>query len=152
MVSSLNTFRRRWMIHLYWGSFFKKDDAETRFSQTERVFLRFLEEQATPELTRGNRKSQFHEFTGESMLKVDSHYPSRGQWLQLPNSTARRRIQGGSSQDDGGRRANKKMPKVDNSRPVSLTFANLTFFSQPPLLHSALPLFRGISSRNICDL
>ena len=41
------------------------------------------------------RKSQFHEFTGESMSKVNSHYLPRSQWLQLPNPTARRRIQAG---------------------------------------------------------
>ena len=34
------------------------------------------------------RKSQFHEFTGELTSKVDSS----GQWLQLPNPNARRRI------------------------------------------------------------
>ena len=47
----------------------------------------------TTELTRGNRKSQLHEFTGELTSKVNSHYLSRSQWLQLPNSTARQRIQ-----------------------------------------------------------
>ena len=36
----------------------------------------------TPELTRGNHKSQFHEFTEESTSKVYSHYLSRSQWLR----------------------------------------------------------------------
>ena len=40
------------------------------------------------ELTRGHRKSQFHKFTGELTSKVDSHYLSRSQWLQLPYPTA----------------------------------------------------------------
>ena len=44
---------------------------------------------STPELTRGNRKSQFREFTEELMSKVDSHYLSRSQWRLLPNPTAR---------------------------------------------------------------
>ena len=39
----------------------------------------------TPELTRGNRESQFHEFLGGSTSKVNSNYRSRSQWLQLPN-------------------------------------------------------------------
>jgi hypothetical protein len=54
--------------------------------------LRVRPAATTPELTRGNRRSQFHEFTGELTSKVNSHYPSRNQWLQLPNPTARRRI------------------------------------------------------------
>jgi len=37
-------------------------------------------------------QSQFHEFTGELTSKVNSHYLSRSEWLQLPNPTARRRI------------------------------------------------------------
>ena len=37
----------------------------------------------TPELTRGNRKSQLHKFTGEWTSKVKSHYLSRSQWLHL---------------------------------------------------------------------
>jgi hypothetical protein len=48
----------------------------------------------TPELTRGNRKSQFYEFTGDLTSKVHSHYLSRSQWLQQPNPTARRIIWG----------------------------------------------------------
>ena len=47
---------------------------------------------STPELTRGNRKSQFYEFTGELMSEVNFNFLSRSQWLQQPNSTARRRI------------------------------------------------------------
>ena len=35
--------------------------------------------------TRGNRESQFHESTGELTSKVNYHYLSRSQWLQLPN-------------------------------------------------------------------
>ena len=42
-----------------------------------------------------NRKSQFHEQTGELTSKVNFQYLSRNQWLQLPNPTARRRIKGG---------------------------------------------------------
>ena len=49
----------------------------------------------TPEMTRGNRKSQFHEFTGELTSKVNFHYFSRSQWLHLPNPADRRRIYGG---------------------------------------------------------
>ena len=37
-------------------------------------------------------ESQFHEVTRELTSKVNSHYLSRSQWLQLPNPTARRRI------------------------------------------------------------
>ena len=44
---------------------------------------------ATPELTRGNHKSQFHEITGELTPHVNSHHLSCSQWLQLPNPTAR---------------------------------------------------------------
>ena len=47
---------------------------------------------ATLELTRGHRKSQFYESTGELTSKVNSHFLSRSQWLQLPNPTSRRRI------------------------------------------------------------
>ena len=47
---------------------------------------------SAPELTCGNRKSQFHEFAGELTSNVNPHYLSRSQWLQLPNLTARRRI------------------------------------------------------------
>jgi len=39
-----------------------------------------------PELTRGNRKSQFHGFDGELTSKVISNYLSRSQWLKLPDS------------------------------------------------------------------
>ena len=39
---------------------------------------------ATPELTRGNRKSQFQNFTGELTSKVNSHLLTRGQCPQLP--------------------------------------------------------------------
>ena len=49
---------------------------------------------ATPQLTRGNRKSQFHDCTGKSTSKVNFHHLSRNQWLKMPNSTARRRIEG----------------------------------------------------------
>jgi hypothetical protein len=38
---------------------------------------------STTELTRGNRKSQFHEFTGKLTSNVDFYYLSRSQWLQL---------------------------------------------------------------------
>ena len=48
--------------------------------------------QHTPELTRGNRKSQFQEFTGRFTSKVNSRYLSRSQWLQLPNLSASGRI------------------------------------------------------------
>ena len=41
---------------------------------------------------RGKRNSQFHEFTGKVTSKVNSHYLSRSQWLQLPNPTAHRRF------------------------------------------------------------
>ena len=34
------------------------------------------------------------------MLKVNSHYLSRSQWLQLLNPTARRRIEGGTGKAD----------------------------------------------------
>ena len=46
----------------------------------------------TLELTRGNRRSQFHKPSGGLASKVNSHYLSRSQWLRLPNPTARRRI------------------------------------------------------------
>ena len=52
----------------------------------------FCSQLSTPELTRSNRKSLFHEFTGELTSKVNPHYLSRSQWLHLPNPTARRRI------------------------------------------------------------
>ena len=51
-----------------------------------------LDLHTTPELTRDNRKSQFHEFAWKFTPKVDFNYPSRSQWLQLPNPTACRRI------------------------------------------------------------
>ena len=51
---------------------------------------------ATPELTRGNRKSLSYEFTWELTSKVVSHYRSRSQWLQLPNPNARQGIHDGS--------------------------------------------------------
>ena len=51
---------------------------------------------ATPELTRDNRKSQFHEFTGKLTSNVNFIYLSRDLWLQLPNLIARRRIKGGT--------------------------------------------------------
>jgi len=47
---------------------------------------------STPELTRGNCKSKFHEFTWELTSKGHFHCLSRRQLLQLPNPTARRRI------------------------------------------------------------
>jgi len=62
---------------------------------TLRIHPLFEVRAATPDPTRGNRKSQFHEVTGELASKVHPHYLSRGQWLQLPNPTAGRRIQGG---------------------------------------------------------
>ena len=37
----------------------------------------------TPGPTRGNCKSQFHNFTGELTSKVNPHNLSRDQWLQL---------------------------------------------------------------------
>ena len=46
----------------------------------------------TPDPTRGNRGSQFHELTGELTSKVCSNYRSRSQRLQLSNPTVRRRI------------------------------------------------------------
>ena len=49
-------------------------------------------QRSTPELTRDNCKSQSHEFTRELTSKVNSHYLSRSQWLQLPNPSAVRRI------------------------------------------------------------
>jgi hypothetical protein len=49
---------------------------------------------STPELTRGNRPSEFHEFTGELTSKINSHYLSRSQWLQLPTSISRQKNQG----------------------------------------------------------
>ena len=52
------------------------------------VGSRVIKKETTQELTRSNRKSQFHGFTGKLMSKVNSRYLSRSQWLQLPNSTA----------------------------------------------------------------
>ena len=46
------------------------------------------ERSTTPEFMRDNRKSQVHEYIGGLTSKVNSHYLSRGQWLQLPNPTA----------------------------------------------------------------
>ena len=70
-------------LHLLPGD--GKDGCATRAGTKEMT-------SATPELTRGNRKGQNHEFAGKLTSKVDSKYLSRSQWLQLPNPTARRRI------------------------------------------------------------
>jgi hypothetical protein len=58
---------------------------------------------STPELTRGNHKCRFHESIGELTSKVNSQYLSNSQWLQLPNPTARRSIQGGYGRREYGR-------------------------------------------------
>jgi len=57
LVSSLNSLRRRWTINLYWGSFFKNDGTETRFSRTTRVF-KFLEEQLRVKKMAGGERTK----------------------------------------------------------------------------------------------
>ena len=60
-----------------------------------RAFGDFVAKTVTPtalDPLKSNRKSQFHESTGELESEVNSHYLSRSQWLQLPNTTARRGI------------------------------------------------------------
>jgi len=71
----------------------------TDYSKFDTLGLRYklvnFGAEITPDPTRGKRKSQSHELTRELTSKVNSHYLSRSQWLQLPNPTARRRIYGG---------------------------------------------------------
>ena len=76
----------------------------------------------TTELTQCNRKSHLHELTGELTSIVNSHHLSRSQWLQLPNPTARRRIQGGDLWVD--RDAEPDYAK-EASDPAQALFAHL---------------------------
>jgi len=95
----------------------------------------------TPELTRGNRKSPFHEFTTELTSKVNSHYRSRSQWLQLPNPTACRRIKGGPAglapdfawYDQSTRWSTTLHQKSNYLRPINFTSSCGSNFVMPPI-------------------